>query len=120
MSVTTRPAAQTEHEIQTAILHRFAPVEWCRLWRVNSGQFLTMDGCRQVRAVQFRGHADLAGILPRGRFWAVEVKTDRGRLTPEQSDFLAMVNQRGGLGFMARSVSDVERVLRIEGYGEFL
>ena len=110
----------TESEIQTAILHRFATVEWCRLWRVNSGQFLTPDGKRYVKAVQFRGHSDLCGILPGGRFWAIEVKNATGRVTPEQRAFLDMVNAQGGLGFVARSVADVEAMLRGTGYGEWL
>ena len=58
----------------------------------------------------FRGVSDILGILPGGRFLAIEVKRDRAsmqKITVEQFDFLANINQRGGLGFVASSIDDV-------------
>jgi len=60
------------------------------------------------------GVSDILGVLPDGRFLAIEVKTRRGRLTQRQKFFLAAVNQKGGLGFVARSLDDVVELL--EGY----
>ena len=60
------------------------------------------------------GVSDILGVLPDGRFLAIEVKTRRGRLTQRQKGFLAAVNQKGGLGFVARSLDDVVELL--EGY----
>jgi len=60
------------------------------------------------------GVSDILGVLPGGRFLAIEVKTRRGRLTKRQEGFLSAVNQKGGLGFVARSLDDVVEVL--EGY----
>ena len=55
------------------------------------------------------GVSDILGILPGGRLLAVEVKTNRGRVSPLQQLFLDAINRYGGLGFVARSVEDVRR-----------
>ncbi len=53
------------------------------------------------------GAADLIGLVkPHGRFLALEVKSRTGRLTREQTQFLALVNRMGGVGRMVRSVSE--------------
>lgn len=53
------------------------------------------------------GSSDLIGWTNKGRFLAIEVKTDKGRVTEEQENFLDQVNLSGGIGFVARSVQDV-------------
>lgn len=45
-------------------------------------------------------------------FTAIEVK-DRGRATPEQQAFIAMVQQAGGLAGIARSVDDARSILGV-------
>jgi hypothetical protein len=94
-----------------------------RLWRNNSGVLLDRNG----RPVQFglcKGSSDLIGLRSvtigpehvgqrLAVFAAVEVKAPRGRLTPEQEAFLAMVQELGGFAGPARSVEDAEQVLRL-------
>ena len=106
-----------EADIQAAIL------DWLKLhglfcWRNNTGSFAreykTRDG--QWRRTFFRagfaGSADILGVLPGGRFLAIEVKRPRvGALSIEQKDFLDQVNATGGLAMVATSVDDVERAL---------
>lgn len=53
------------------------------------------------------GVPDIVGILKDGRFLGIEVKTDRGRLSPHQERFIQNINDAGGLAFVARSVDDV-------------
>lgn len=53
-----------------------------------------------------KGISDILGIW-KGRFLAIEVKTEKGRVTDHQKEFLRHVNQSGGLGFVARSVDVV-------------
>jgi hypothetical protein len=48
---------------------------------------------------------DMAGQLV-GQFVAVEVKTDKGRLTTEQRQFLELVEKRGGLSACVRSLTE--------------
>jgi hypothetical protein len=59
------------------------------------------------------GCPDILGQLIDGRFLGCEVKSATGRLRPEQSLFLARINQAGGLGFMARDLRDVHRELAV-------
>jgi hypothetical protein len=60
-----------------------------------------------------KGVADILGILPGGKFLAVEVKKPGGRVSPEQADFLQEVNAAGGVGFIAYSSQDVITRLRL-------
>ena len=62
------------------------------------------------------GIADIIGILPSGRFLAVECKAGRGRLSPAQVEFQRDIIQAGGLHIIARSADDVIRVLEGDIY----
>jgi hypothetical protein len=61
---------------------------------------------------QIKGVADILGMLSNGRFLAIEVKSKKGRLSPEQKIFLEEINAGGGIGILARSVEDVECALK--------
>ncbi len=77
-------------------------------WRQNSGAFMAGSG-RWVRCCSIRGVSDILGVLPDGRFLAVECKRGRGgRVSPEQSEFLANVNANGGVGIVVQSVEELE------------
>ncbi|NDD53276.1 hypothetical protein EBZ39_05280 [bacterium] len=57
---------------------------------------------------RIRGVSDILGILPGGRFLAIELKSATGVLTKEQKSFLEAIRANGGVSFMARSVEDVK------------
>jgi hypothetical protein len=57
------------------------------------------------------GVADILGVLKDGRFLAVEVKSEKGRVSPHQQQFINMINQNGGLAFVAHSVEEVQEQL---------
>lgn len=57
------------------------------------------------------GISDILGILPNGKFIAIEVKSKYGILSLEQSLFLSAIKNNGGFGFVARSVNDVESLI---------
>lgn len=93
-----------------------------RLWRNNTGALKDAAG-RLVRYGLCPGSSDLIGLRTRiiteadlghrfAQFVAIEVK-DRGRLTPEQERFIAMVQQAGGLAGVARSPEDARAILRL-------
>lgn len=73
-------------------------------WRNNSGA--TKVGGRMVR-FGARGSPDIIGVLPDGRFLAVECKTGRRKLTPEQAAFLDRVAECGGVTVVARTIDDL-------------
>ena len=94
-----------------------------RLWRNNTGTLLD----RQGRPVQFglcKGSSDLIGLRTitigpehvgqtMAVFAAVEVKSAKGRATPEQQAFIDTVQGMGGLAGIARSVDDAAAILRL-------
>ena len=63
-----------------------------------------------------RGISDILGILPDGKFLAIEVKTEKGKPTEEQLSFLHNIINNNGIGFIARSVKDVEEKLKMCNY----
>lgn len=54
-----------------------------------------------------KGVSDCLGLLPDGRFLAIEIKARYGKVSPEQQRFIDDVNNSGGVAFVARSVQDV-------------
>lgn len=98
-----------ESDVQRAILDWLA---WHGIlaWRTNSGAHIFEDssGRRRMFRGAPAGTADIIGILPGGRFLAIECKTAQGRLRPAQKEFIDQVNELGGLAFVARNIEDVE------------
>ena len=54
-----------------------------------------------------RGVSDLLGLTREGKFFAIEVKTEAGRLSQEQKRFIEVVKSHGCKAFVAKSVEDV-------------
>jgi hypothetical protein len=86
-------------------------------WRNNSGavKLTRRDGKEGFVRFGKKGSADIIGVLPGGRFIAVECKTEKGRLSGEQTVFLENVKKAGGVAFVARSAYDVEKALKENG-----
>lgn len=61
---------------------------------------------------KIKGVSDILGILPDGRFLAIEVKYGKNKTTPEQKDFINKIIDRNGIAFVAYSLEDVIGVLR--------
>jgi hypothetical protein len=60
------------------------------------------------------GGSDLIGWTTQdgvARFTAIEVKSDRGRLRPEQAVFIDAVNTAGGIAGVARSEDEAQRII---------
>jgi hypothetical protein len=60
------------------------------------------------------GVSDILGVMPdgTGRMLAVEVKTPKGRQSPDQILFQKRLERLGGVYILARSVADVEHLTR--------
>jgi len=99
----------------------------CTLWRnevggmwvgtvvYQDGDTVTLKGARMIQAGLCTGSADLVGIAPGGRFLGVEVKTDKGRPSVEQQNWIRHVNERGGIAGIARSPQGALDLVRGEG-----
>lgn len=57
-----------------------------------------------------KGSADLIGTA-HGRFVGLEVKTPKGRLSPDQKLWLEAVNRLGGVGAVVRSVDEAIQIV---------
>jgi hypothetical protein len=128
----------SEHETQQRVLlaHGSGPV---RLWRNNVGTGwagaatrvtagnlqaiahtlrpgdVVVRNARPLHAGLCVGSSDLIGYRRVGdlaQFVALEVKSERGRPTPEQTRFLDHISSAGGCAAVVRSVADADAVLR--------
>lgn len=68
---------------------------------------VVIRGARPLHAGLIEGSSDLIGWTDTGKFLAVEVKTETGRATGEQMNFINAVAAAGGVAFVARSTEDV-------------
>ena len=111
-----------ETKIQNSILIALSQAG-CTVWRVETagawvgrqihkdGNTVTLASARMFTTGLVKGGSDIIGIAPDGRFLAVEVKTARGRVSPEQQRFIDAVNKAGGIAGVARSVQDALSLL---------
>lgn len=97
-----------ESEIQNTIL------EWLLMhriwaWRNNSGMmFKQYNGKSYAVRLGLKGSSDILGVIPPdGRFLAIEVKDHKGKVSPEQMEFLETISGKGGIAFVARTLEDV-------------
>jgi hypothetical protein len=83
-------------------------------YRQNTGAAEYEDKTGKKRFVRYGklGASDIVGLLPGGRFIAVECKAPGGRLSEHQAEFLQDIERMGGLAVVARSVEDLEKILR--------
>lgn len=66
---------------------------------------------KQVSPFAINGSSDILGILPNGRFLAIECKSRYGKATPDQLMFIERINFSGGCAFVAKTLEDVQRAL---------
>jgi hypothetical protein len=57
------------------------------------------------------GIADIVGMLPGGRFLAIEVKSEEGIVSEAQQRWLEQVHFSGGLVILAHCIEDVQRAI---------
>ena len=98
-----------ESDIQKAILE-YLHYRGIYAWRNHTTGIYNAKGGGFI-PTGMQGVADILGILEGGRFLAIEVKTEKGKTTENQDNFLKMIDEKGGLSFVARSIEDVDRLL---------
>lgn len=98
-----------ESDIQRLIMLALSEAG-CVVWRNNTGVLKNAAGI-PIKFGLCVGSSDLIGIAPGGRFLAVEIKTPKGKATPEQIRFIDAVRARGGIAGIARSPAEAVALL---------
>lgn len=83
-------------------------------WRQNQGMLKTEYKSKKsfTRFAGAKGISDIIGLKRNdGMFFAIECKVGRNKPTKIQEVFMAMINEAGGIAFVARSLEDVEEYL---------
>lgn len=106
----------SEKQIENTILHW---LNWRGFfcWKTKTmGTFDKRSG-RYLRGSRLyrTGVSDIIGILDSGKLFAIEVKSEKGRVQDNQKLFLSEIKAKGGLAFIARSVDDIEREFKLAG-----
>ena len=82
-----------------------------RAWRANAGEVRTQQG--YVVKLLPKGFPDIFGYRKDdGKFFAIEVKNDKGKLRDEQKKFKAFAETQPILYGVARSVDDALEILK--------
>lgn len=106
--------------MKESILMRQIQVALCnfgaRMFRNQVGNFKLEDG-RRIRVGLCKGSSDLIGFFPItitqemvgqkiAIFVAIEVKSEKGRATPEQENFVKFVKSCGGIATICKSTEE--------------
>jgi hypothetical protein len=83
-------------------------------YRQNTGAAEYTDKTGKKRMVKYGkpGASDIVGVMPGGRFIAVECKAPTGRLSELQEEFLKDIERMGGLAVVAKSAEDIARAIK--------
>lgn len=86
-------------------------------WRVSNGASLYSKGKKTFfRKSPIAGFPDLAGLTPDGQFWAMELKTAKGTVRPDQERWIKNIKKSNGIAEVIRSPSDALKfIYTIEG-----
>lgn len=98
-----------EKDIQNEI--RLALNPYAIVFRANVGTFMSADG-RIVATGLPNGFSDLFGTRRSdGKSFYIEVKNEKGKLRPEQKNFLEQMRKAGAITGVARSGTEAIEVI---------
>lgn len=99
----------TEHDIQNLIRIKLSELGYA-VFRINSGKVRMADG-RWFDTGVPKGFSDLIACKD-GKIYFLEIKTETGKASPEQLNFLAVMHDKYGcVTGIARSVEDAVRIV---------
>lgn len=89
----------SERELYQQIID-YLTLRGCYVWRNSTG------GRGRYRFGK-KGAADILGVTPWGQAIAIECKSDKGKLSQEQIEFLDELRKRGAIVIIAKYLWDV-------------
>ena len=100
----------SENDVVNSCL-QFLKLKGIFAWRNNTGamKISRENGKQGFYRFGFKGSSDILGILPSGKFLAVECKFGKGKLTENQIRFLQEIGRNGGIAVCVWSVEDLEK-----------
>jgi len=107
----------TEKSLMHEIMYAVSNIPGVRIFRNNIGLAKFPGGAR-VKYGLIPGASDLIGwrtVNNRAIFIALEVKTDGGKVTPGQENFIARVKEAGGIAGVVRSVEEAVALVSTVG-----
>lgn len=98
-----------EHEIQNQI--RIAVSKYCVIFRINVGQGYTKDGRYFTTGVP-NGFSDLFGVRRSdGKAVFIEVKTQKGKPSEKQRNFIQQMKLAGAIAGVCRSAEEAIKLI---------
>ena len=85
--------------------------EGCLIWRNNTGALEDKRG-RWVHFGLCKGSSDLIGIMPDGRFLAIEGKAPGEQPRADQLDFLNAIKAKGGVAGWVTTPEQAVEIVR--------
>lgn len=98
----------TETDIQNKI--RVALSDYGIVLRLNNGNYKTLDG-RHIKSGLPPGTSDLL-FIGNGQIAFIEVKTPKGKVSPEQLMFIERIKELGHKAGIARSVEEAINIIK--------
>lgn len=90
-------------------------LQWKKIFAWHNKNISTYDPrtkrFRRFGKYEMRGVSDILGILPDGRFLAIECKTGYNKASDVQKEFIKNINDNGGVAFVAYGIEDVNKKL---------
>lgn len=98
--------AQLEKQIENNILSFLEEIGLFCWKNQTTGIFDAKKGIyrRSNNKFHLTGVSDILGLMPDGRFLAIEVKSKNGRISINQMAFITLINSHGGVAFVSRGV----------------
>ena len=81
-----------------------------KIWANNTGKARSFTGDRVI-SYGLTGSSDNIGIARNGKFIAVEIKTGKDVLRPEQIAFRKLILKNNGYHFVIKSEKDIEDMI---------
>lgn len=102
----------SEKDIQKAIINYLLTLGHAA-WRNNAGvSFGEYKGKRYVIRHNVKGSGDIQGFFRgSGKFFSIEVKNWKGKVSPAQQEYIRWVEGKGGVAFVARDLETVVKML---------